>query len=293
MGWERRQRGGGRYYYRSVRRGGRPIKLYLGTGRAARMEAWLVAEAQRRRRAEREARQAEQARSAPADGALEDLAAWVRLLMSASLLSLGYHLHRGQWRRRRTDMTRTRTDAKSKRTSRKAGRGTARPDPAALRMTLNELVVRANAGDRSALVELRSFLDDHPEVHEAVGNLTRRAEAAWLDLLAADNALVRESVQRELTRLKADLTGEHPATLEKLLTDEIAICYLAQRHAQLLAATPSGSLGQGALRLRRAESAQRRLLGAVKTLATLRAHVPQGLVPHNPLRIYRGERKQA
>lgn len=45
MGWERRQRGG-RYYYRSVRRDGRPRKVYLGKGKAAAMFAQLDAEQQ-------------------------------------------------------------------------------------------------------------------------------------------------------------------------------------------------------------------------------------------------------
>jgi hypothetical protein len=41
-----------------------------------------------------------------------------------------------------------------------------------------------------------------------------------------------------------------------------------------------------AMRLRRVESAQRRLLGALKVLAKLRATVPQGLAPLNVLRLY-------
>jgi hypothetical protein len=34
-----------------------------------------------------------------------------------------------------------------------------------LRATLQDLVARANTGDRGALAELRQFLDRHPEVH--------------------------------------------------------------------------------------------------------------------------------
>ena len=53
------------------------------------------------------------------------------------------------------------------------------------------------------------------------------------------------------------------------------------------AAGPAGaSLDQAAFRLKRAEPAQRRHLTAVKTLATLRTLMPQGLVPARPLRVH-------
>jgi hypothetical protein len=154
-------------------------------------------------------------------------------------------------------------------------------------------VAKANAGDRNAFAELRAFLDSHPEIHRTVGDLTRRAEEVWLDLLVGDDALGRESVRRELTNLKTDLTGEHPAALEKLLVDEIGLCYLAQRQAQIAGSTTGGSIVQAAFRLRRAESAQKRYLASMKTLANLRALVPAGLVPQNCLRIRPESRKLA
>jgi len=64
--------------------------------------------------------------------------------------------------------------------------------------------------------------------------------------------------------------------------------------AQIEAASPAGrSLPQAAFRLRRAESAQRRYLNAVKTLTTLRALAPQGLAPVGPVSVFKPRRKQA
>jgi hypothetical protein len=58
-------------------------------------------------------------------------------------------------------------------------------------------------------------------------------------------------------------------------------------HAEIQAASPAGgSLEQAAFKLKRAESSQKRLLAATKTLATLRALVPAGLVPARPLRLH-------
>jgi hypothetical protein len=47
------------------------------------------------------------------------------------------------------------------------------------------------------------------------------------------------------------------------------------------------------MRLRRSESAQRRYLAALKTLARLRANVLQGMAPVSALRLHNGERQQA
>ena len=70
------------------------------------------------------------------------------------------------------------------------------------------------------------------------------------------------------------------ARLEQILIDAIAVCYLASRHAEILAAEPGKhSLGQAALRIRRCDSAQRRLQRAVKNLALLRAKAQACLAP--------------
>lgn len=166
-------------------------------------------------------------------------------------------------------------------------------DAAFLKATLEDLAARANKGDRNALGQLRCFLDRHPKVHATVGDLTRRAEAAWLDLVVGDDVLARESVQRELAVMKAKLTGAHPTIMEKMLADEIAVCFLARQHAEVAATSAGkGSLAQAAFRVRRADSAQRRYLASLKTLATLRALVPEGLAPLNSLRVYPEEQSK-
>lgn len=166
-------------------------------------------------------------------------------------------------------------------------------DAASLKATLEDLVARANKGDRSALGRLRRFLDQHPEIHETIGDLTRRAEGAWLDLVVGDDVLARESVQRELAGMKAKLTGAHPTVMEKLLADEITVCYLARQHAEVaVASAAKASLAQAAFRVRRTDSAQRRYLASIKTLATLRALVPEALAPLSSLRVYPGEQSK-
>jgi hypothetical protein len=72
----------------------------------------------------------------------------------------------------------------------------------------------------------------------------------------------------------------------------VGVAWLGVHLAEIQAASPAGaSLGQAAFRLKRAESSQKRLLAATKTLATLRALVPQGLVPARPVSLYDPESK--
>ena len=96
MAWE--ARGGGRYYYKVSRDGGRVRRLYLGNGPVAE----LAAQDAELRRAERQARARSQARLEAAEAASQELAELTDLLAQVALVAAGYHRHdRGTWRRRR------------------------------------------------------------------------------------------------------------------------------------------------------------------------------------------------
>ena len=165
--------------------------------------------------------------------------------------------------------------------------GSGGDEAALLRQRLDELNKRANAGDGQALAELRRFLDEHPEVEGHVWQLARVAEDHWVELLVGGDALGREAVRRAMTKLKAGLAGPSPTAMEALVVDLVAVNHLAERHAEIAAASPGpASVEVAALRLRRAESAQRRYLASLKMLATLRARLPLGLAPGGGPRLY-------
>jgi hypothetical protein len=159
---------------------------------------------------------------------------------------------------------------------------------------IRELADRAHRGSEQALAHLRRLLDNCPEIWEQVGDLARHAELAWLDLLAGEDRLMHEAVKRQILKVKGDLLGTHPTPMERLLVDQAVACYLAVQHAEMALAAPgSTSPAQAAIRLRRAESSQKRYLAALKTLARLRATVPQGLAPLHPLQLRTGDRQHA
>jgi hypothetical protein len=159
---------------------------------------------------------------------------------------------------------------------------------------LAQTLARANRGDPEAIAQLRICLDQNPQVWQRAGDLAAVAESAWIDLLAESNQLVAECIKRRLAQLKRDLAGDDPSAIEKLLIDHLAACYLAAEHAQIQAAAPpGGSLEQASFALRRAESSQKRLLNALKTLTVLRAVVPRGLLPADSLRVHPPARETA
>jgi hypothetical protein len=145
------------------------------------------------------------------------------------------------------------------------------PADAGCRAWLTALVERANGGDAGAIAELRRFLDSNPALWRKVGDLTAHAEAAWRDVVAAGNELVRESVGRESDRLRAELLGERPTPVERLLVDQVVLTQLELRHRQLRAAeAPGVTPGQATSETKRLEGAQKRHLAAVKMLETVR-----------------------
>jgi hypothetical protein len=98
MAWERRH-STGCYYYRSVRRDGRVIKLYCGAGALGALAAQLDAEARARRRAEAAAVRVEQARLALMDQTMAALDQTCGLLTEAALTTAGYRRPDLAWRR--------------------------------------------------------------------------------------------------------------------------------------------------------------------------------------------------
>jgi hypothetical protein len=163
---------------------------------------------------------------------------------------------------------------------------TSMPEPAAV-AELRALVQRAKAGDVEVLPRLREILDNCPQVWRHAGDLEKIVVRAWSELLAGDDPLGLEVVRRKADQLRADLEGDNPTPIEKLLVGQVVSTWLELSHAQLQSAAPgSKAPAQAGHNLRKAESAQRRYLAAIKTLTTVRALVPRGLLPINQLRVF-------
>jgi hypothetical protein len=101
MGWERRQKGPSTgYFYRSVRVGGRVVKVYLGRGAAGQEAAAAMELKQQARRDAEAAVQEETDETADAEQLADELADWADSLSAVWLIAAGHHQHHGEWRRR-------------------------------------------------------------------------------------------------------------------------------------------------------------------------------------------------
>jgi len=101
MGWERR--GGGMYYYRKRRQGDRVVSEYVGSGPLAELASALDELTREEQSLQRERMQQEREAIRAVDAHVEDACTVIRLLTYSALLVAGYHTHRGQWRKRRSD----------------------------------------------------------------------------------------------------------------------------------------------------------------------------------------------
>jgi hypothetical protein len=111
MAWE--QRASGRYYYRTKRIGGRVVRQYMGTDSArfgghvlpGMGSGWVAFEEDEQRRRKLEARRRREQRARARNDAvierLDECLARLRKQAAEVLRSLGYHNHKGEWRKRR------------------------------------------------------------------------------------------------------------------------------------------------------------------------------------------------
>ncbi len=101
MAWETRK-GGGNYYTRSWREGGRVVRSYIGSGEVARCIAQIDELDKEKQAADRERTRLQRAESEALDTLARDAFEQVEAVLRATLAAAGYHRHaRGQWRKRR------------------------------------------------------------------------------------------------------------------------------------------------------------------------------------------------
>ena len=138
------------------------------------------------------------------------------------------------------------------------------------------LAARADAGDAAACKALVEAYDAAPRLWERAAVVQETAERSWLDLLLAPDSgqlFTRETMRRDLARLRRELAGPEPTPLERLLVDRIVVCWLNAAYAEALHAQrlrDGASLREAEFHQRRTERAQRQLLRAVQALATVR-----------------------
>lgn len=146
-------------------------------------------------------------------------------------------------------------------------------------------------GHASAAGMLDRWMKKFPDVARELaltrlGDLCANAEAAWMKTLTGDNPLDQLGVKDQIAALKAELLGENPSILEKVLVSSLIVAHLAHHRAVMWAAQPAQQQAVATARDRRVESASRWFLLAVKSLAIVRQQQARGLVPKTKLKLF-------
>jgi hypothetical protein len=151
---------------------------------------------------------------------------------------------------------------------------------AALHKLLTDLVARAKRGDETALPQLRNFLDHNPILWEESGDLGLQVELSLMALVAGSDLHRRECLTRKAAEMKKELAGPSPTPLERLAVARVVACWLQTAYFDgLVVHNQQADPVRIKVLVQQQESASRRYLAAMGTLATLRK-----LLPARPVR---------
>jgi hypothetical protein len=141
------------------------------------------------------------------------------------------------------------------------------PKSLALPATLETLIERAKQGDESVMPQLRQFLNS-PHGPSYFLDLAGNVRRAFIRRFARDDRITRELIEREMRKLRAELIGSAPTSIERLLAERVAIGWLEVNTAEFhLASCDPVNRHHWQ---RQVDHANRRFLAALRLLTNVR-----------------------
>lgn len=283
MAWE--ARGDNRYYYRKAWQDGRCVSLYLGSGQAAAMMATYDARMQHAaataRRAELDHRQQINAGSQ----AVKELAAELRLVVSAVLIANDYHQHKRQWRKRMrpghlaygemSPIPAALLPPDPKEVQRGLDAlGDAFRMPGLENVAVEDMTAEMAQNEKKRRATIRQVLNDYPCIWPHLRTRISKTGELLIKVMAGSKDSVRgQMAMHMLTGMRTELGYDTSPLLEQMLIEHVTLAYLdldiiQNFYAQ--SALDSHTYAAGTYWDRRLTSAQHRYLRAVESLARVR-----------------------
>jgi hypothetical protein len=256
MSWD----ASGRYYYRSMWEGGKPRRVYVGSGRLGKLAAAQDAQSKAQRAADDAQRRAQRAADRDMQRAADVRYRALRAAVWAQLQAAGYYQHKREWRRMDLKAFAKRyREAEERDAQRAAG-----------------ALVQSGKG---AKVTASTDTDYHPATG-ARGDLP--AGRALSGLMVAEQMVssyckgqpeAQAVIGTELRTLCRDLGWDSAPPFERELIAHVAECWVWLKLVQLTLnwiSSAAHTIRDGDYRERRVTEAQRRYLRAMNLLAKLR-----------------------
>ena len=293
MGWQ--TKGGGTYYTRSRREGGRVVREYVGTGHTARLFAEL--DALDRRRGETERGERRQAQQANEEG-LRQTRWYIRAIenvLHAELTAAGYHQHdQGQWRKKRPRKKRENNDmatemqqaAQAEMGRRWEARAAVSRSPVrveaiqsaavpATRKEREKVLQAAMGGDKAVEAQALACIRAFP-LETVIGWANPMHPCLKMITLQEDTPrarVFRARVEQEYVRDLKQVAGENPTPLETLLAERITFLRFQLTHWERsyeCALEKGMSVHHSEHHLKRIERLHKQYVRAIESLAKVR-----------------------
>jgi hypothetical protein len=255
-------RNGRAYFYTSQRVGGRVVRKYGGSGQAAVLIGQLAVIERGERVQTAFERKDREARAARLDAKLRAWLARADGLVAAVLQAAGWHRpKRGDWRRKRGAVMNAPVGDTWDLTA--IARAAGALD--------KETEAKAAKGDKTTLAAVERYLDN-PAAVALYGDIGRHALHRWVRRYAGDNLVYQEALLRQARELRERLAGPTPTALDLIVAERVVLAWVFAGWADWQYASCAGDLTikQADHHLRRVELANRHLLRACRTLASVR-----------------------
>jgi hypothetical protein len=150
----------------------------------------------------------------------------------------------------------------------------AQAEPQALEEKIANLVERAMSGDLTSIPAVQALLAEGrlgQALVDSVGSPAVWLRQSLIEQASGGIVLAQEAIRRKIDAIQAELEGESPTPIERLLAERASLCwFIAYWYENISVNTDGWSVQQVELQQRKIDRAHGRYLTALRALAQVR-----------------------